>query len=57
MDKTQRDGDPERIKIVLPRARSIVWLALKVYLIAILGAGLLAVAVMFFGVALIAAIH
>jgi hypothetical protein len=57
MDETQRDGDPKRIEIVLPRARSIVWLVFKVYLIAILGAGLLAVVAMLLGVALIAAIR
>jgi hypothetical protein len=52
-----RNGEPERVEIILPRARSIVWLVFKVYLIAILGAGLLAVVVMFLGVALIAAIR
>ena len=54
---TNRDRGPGRVEIILPRARSIVWLALKVYLIAILAAGLLAMVVMFIGVGLIAAIR
>ena len=57
MDETKRDGDPERVEIILPRARSIVWLVLKVYLIAILGAGLLMMTAMLLGVALIAAMR
>ena len=50
-----RDGDdPHRIEIVLPRARSIVWLGLKVYLIVVLGIPLLGMIVALLGVALIA---
>ena len=48
------DGDPHRIEIVLPRARSIVWLGLKVYLIVVLGIPLLGMAVALLAVVLIA---
>jgi hypothetical protein len=51
------DDEPPQIEIVLPRARSIVWLGLKVYLIVILGAWLLWMAAMLLGVALVAAMR
>jgi hypothetical protein len=52
---THRDGDPERVEIILPRARSIVWLGVKVYLIVVLGVSLLGMAVTLLAVVLIAA--
>jgi len=48
------DDDPERIEIVLPRARSIVWLGLKVYLIVVLGISLMGMAAVLLVIALIA---
>jgi len=55
------DVDPheprsERVEIVLPSARSIVWLVFKVYAI-IVGAGLLGTAALLLGVAIVAAIR
>jgi hypothetical protein len=53
--RTERqDDDPCRIEIVLPRARSIVWLGVKVYLIVVLGVPLIGMAVALLAVALIA---
>jgi hypothetical protein len=52
-----QDDDPRRIEIVLPRARSIVWLALKVYLIVVLGVPLIGMAVALLAVAVIAAMR
>ena len=51
----RESGDPRQIEIILPRARSIVWLGLKVYLIVHLGLPLLITAVAFLGIALVAA--
>lgn len=51
---THRDGDPERVEIVLPRARSIVWLAIKVYLIVVIGVPLIGMAFALLALALIA---
>jgi hypothetical protein len=51
---TDRDGDRERVEIILPRARSIVWLAIKVYLIVVLGVSLLGMAFALLALALIA---
>ena len=48
------DGDLRRIEIVLPRARSIVWLGIKVYLM-VVGVLLAGMAVALMAVALIAA--
>ncbi len=50
------DSGPRRVEVVLPRARSIVWLGLKVYLIVTLGLPLAAMAVVLVLVALVAAI-
>jgi len=47
-------GDPRRIEIILPRARSIVWLGIKVYLM-VVGVLLAGMAVALLAVALIAA--
>ncbi len=52
-----KTDDTRQIEIVLPRARLIVWLVLKVYLITIVGAGLLMMTAMLLGVVLIAAHH
>ena len=53
-----RDGDdPHRIEIVLPRARSIVWLGIKVYLIVALGLPPLATTVAFLCIAIITAVR
>lgn len=49
------DGDPRRIEIVLPRARSIVWLGLKVCLLVIVGVPLLWVTAALLVIALVAA--
>ena len=51
------DGDLRRIEIVLPRARSIVWLGIKVYLmvVGVLLARMAVMAVALMAVALIAA--
>jgi hypothetical protein len=49
----REDDDPRRVEIVLPRARSIVWLGLKVYLIVVLGVPLIGMAVALLAVALI----
>jgi len=52
---TERQGDdPRQIEIVLPRARSIVWLGIKVYLLMALGIPLVAMVVGLLGLALIA---
>lgn len=51
------DGCPRRIEIVLPSARSIVWLGLKVYLIVLLGALLLGMVSMVLGLALVGAMR
>ena len=48
------DGDLRRVEIVLPRARSIVWLGIKVYLM-VVGVLLAGMAVALMAVALIAA--
>jgi hypothetical protein len=48
------DGDPRRVEIVLPRARSIVWLGIKVYLL-VVGGSLLMTMLALLGIALIAA--
>jgi hypothetical protein len=48
------DGDTHRVEIVLPRARSIVWLGIKVYLM-VVGVLLGGMAVALMAVALIAA--
>ena len=48
------DGDLRRIEIVLPRARSIVWLGIKVYLM-VVGVLMAGMAVALMAVALIAA--
>ena len=48
------DGDLRRVEIVLPRARSIVWLGIKVYLM-VVGVLLGGMAVALMAVALIAA--
>jgi len=47
-------GDTHRVEIVLPRARSIVWLGIKVYLM-VVGVLLAGMAVALLAVALIAA--
>jgi hypothetical protein len=51
---THRDGEPQRVEIILPRARSIVWLGIKVYLIVVLGIPLLGMIVALMAVVLIA---
>ena len=48
------DGDLRRLEIVLPRARSIVWLGIKVYLM-VVGVLMAGMAVAIMAVALIAA--
>ena len=50
----REDGNSQRVEVVLPRARSVVWLGLKVYLIVVLGIPLLGMIVALLGVALIA---
>jgi hypothetical protein len=56
--RTERQyDDPGRIEIVLPSARSIVWLGIKVYLIVVLGVPLLGMAVALLGITLIAAMR
>ena len=50
----RQDDDPRRIEIVLPRARPIVWLGIKVYLM-VVGVLLAGMAVALMAVALIAA--
>lgn len=47
------DSSPRRIEIVLPRARSIVWLGIKVYLIVLLAVSALAITVVFLVVAVL----
>jgi hypothetical protein len=53
----RQDDDPRRIEIVLPRARPIVWLGIKVYLmvVGVLLARMAVMAVALMAVALIAA--
>ena len=51
------DGDPGRVEIILPRARSIVWLGIKVYLIVALGLPPLATTVAFLCIAIITAVR
>ena len=48
------DGDPGRVEIILPRARSIVWLGIKVYLIVVLGIPLLGMIVALLAIVIIA---
>ncbi len=56
--KTDRDDDDsQRVEVVLPRARSVVWLGLKVYLIVALGLPLLAMTVAFLCIAIITAVR
>jgi hypothetical protein len=56
--KTDRDDDDsQRVEVVLPRARSVVWLGLKVYLIVALGVPLLAMTVAFLCIAIITAVR
>jgi hypothetical protein len=50
----RQDDDPRRIEIVLPRARPIVWLGIKVYLM-VVGVLLAGMALALMAVALIAA--
>ena len=56
-DVDPRERHPERVEIVLPSARSIVWLVFKVYVIIVLGAGLLGMAALLLGMAIVAAIR
>jgi len=53
----RQDDDPRRIEIFLPRARPIVWLGIKVYLmvVGVLLARMAVMAVALMAVALIAA--
>ena len=53
-DADREDGKPRRIEIVLPRARSIVWLGIKIYLLVIVGSSLLLMTAVLLGAALIA---
>ena len=55
MDMTHRHGGPKQVEIVPPRARSIVCLGLKVYLIMILGTFILSTAAVLLVIALAAA--
>jgi len=56
-DVGPRERRLERVEIVLPRARSIVWLVFKIYVIIVLGAGLLGMAALLLGMAIVAAIR
>jgi hypothetical protein len=53
----REDGNSQRVEVVLPRARSVVWLGLKVYLIVALGLPLLAMTVAFLCIAIITAVR
>jgi hypothetical protein len=57
LEIVMKTDDPHRIEIILPRARSIVWLGLKVYLIVLVGVWLLGVAAMLLGVAVVSAMR
>jgi hypothetical protein len=50
-------GNSQRVEVVLPRARSVVWLGLKVYLIVAVGLPLLAMTVAFLCIAIITAVR
>ena len=53
----REDGNSQRVEVVLPRARSVVWLGLKVYLIVAVGLPLLAMTVAFLCIAIITAVR
>jgi hypothetical protein len=53
----REDGNSQRVEVVLPRARSVVWLGLNVYLIVALGLPLLAMTVAFLCIAIITAVR
>jgi hypothetical protein len=54
LSASRDDDDPHRIEIVLPRARSIIWLGIKVYLIVMLGIPLLGMIVALLAIVIIA---